>query len=352
VIAGAVAACLPLQAASAGLTFTLTPTGNAQADAGFAAASARWSAVFDDDITVNITAQFAPLNPPNVIGQTSVVDATYSYGTLVRPALVADATTADDASSTAALQAGASVNLLINRTSDNPNANKATPYLDNDAGLNNNVIRVTRANAKAIGLVAAHATGSDATISFNSALDFDFNPADGIDNDKLDFIGVATHELGHALGFISGIETLDALTALFGPIFGDNEYNFVRTMDLFRFSPQSLAHGIGVPDWTADTRDKFFSVDGGANLLDRFSTGVNFGDGRQNSHWKDDLGIGLMDPTTDFGDLMSISGADLRVLDIVGFDLVPEPAVLPALVAGLLTLRRPQARSIRLLKAS
>jgi len=28
-----------------------------------------------------------------------------------------------------------------------------------------------------------------------------------------------------------------------------------------------------------------------------YATGINFGDGRQASHWKDNLAIGLMDPT-------------------------------------------------------
>src|SRR5262249_45026703 len=45
--------------------------------------------------------------------------------------------------------------------------------------------------------------GPTPSIGFNSAFAFDFDPSNGIDPSKMDFDAVATHEIGHALGFTS-----------------------------------------------------------------------------------------------------------------------------------------------------
>src|SRR5262249_35491488 len=42
--------------------------------------------------------------------------------------------------------------------------------------------------------------GDPPSIGFNSAYKYDFDPSDGIDNDKLDFTALAEHEIGHLLG--------------------------------------------------------------------------------------------------------------------------------------------------------
>jgi hypothetical protein len=110
-----------------------------------------------------------------------------------------------------------------------------------------------------------------------------------------------------------------------GP-YGDDQFTFVSTLDLFRYSADSVAQGAGVIDWTADNRSKYFSIDGGATSIAAFATGVNFGDGRQASHWKDNLGLGIMDPTAARGELLAISANDIQALDVIGWNLaVPEP---------------------------
>ena len=70
------------------------------------------------------------------------------------------------------------------------------------------------ANAKALGIVPGDAPGIDATITFNSSVSFDFDPSDGITPGTTDIIGVATHEIGHAMGFVSGVDTVDTFTCL------------------------------------------------------------------------------------------------------------------------------------------
>ncbi|MCB1994584.1 MAG: PEP-CTERM sorting domain-containing protein [Rhodoferax sp.] len=119
-------------------------------------------------------------------------------------------------------------------------------------------------------------------------------------------------------------------------------------MDLFRYSSDSAL--LGVIDWTADARDKYFSVDGGATLGSRFSLGVNFGDGRQASHWKDNLFLGIMDPTSARGELLQISSGDVDAFDVIGWNVaaIPEPSTYALFGAGLgfvgwMTRRRRQA---------
>lgn len=302
---------------------------------GFLAAASRWEGSFSDNMNVNLDVAFAPLGP-NVLGSTAAAQSLFSYAS-VRAALNADRTSADDIAATAQLQPGGAFNLLLNRTSNSPNGSgSATPFLDNDGDANNSTIRISTADAKALGLRAGNNPASDASITFNSNFTFDFDPSNGIAANAFDFVGVATHEIGHALGFLSGVDILDNNSPpVSGPV-PDAVLTFVSTLDLFRFSTTSVGFGTGVFDWTADDRVKFFSVDGGTTPIAAFANGVNFGDGRQASHWKDNLGIGILDPTAAPGELLAISAIDLRAFDVIGYNLavVPEPSSLALLGVG------------------
>jgi hypothetical protein len=129
------------------------------------------------------------------------------------------------------------------------------------------------------------------------------------------------------------------------------------TLDLFRFATSMMPT---TPEqFTNFPRE--MSPDVEANFTDlvdayRMSTGANFGDGNQASHWKDDFIfndrqiyfgplIGVMDPTLPFGFIESISAADLRALELIGYDTVPEPGSMGILiVGGAMLLRRRNAR--------
>ena len=333
------------------LTFNFIPSAatSAQAIAGFTAAGNRWSSLFNDNMVVNINIDFSLLGA-GILGSTGSTMAFATY-TDYKNALTLDQTSADDASAVAHLQAGPGVNMLLNRTSNSPNgAGSATPFVDNDGDANNTMIRGTRANFKALGLVNPLAGASDASIRFSTAFTFDFDPSNGITAGAFDFVGVATHEIGHALGFISGVDILDGNSS--SSFFPDNAFTFVSPLDLFRFSTLSTSSG-NLIDWTADTRAKYFSVDGGVTNLGGFSTGRVQGDGQQASHWKDSLGLGIMDPTAARGELLAVTSLDAKAFDVIGYNLVaespiPEPStygLLGAIVlAGVVGWRRRQNR--------
>jgi hypothetical protein len=356
-IAGAV--LLVSASASQALTFNFTflASSTPQANQAFIDAGARWSALFSDNVTINMTVGTATLGA-GILASTGSARTLVSY-TDYRNALIADATSANDLLATSSLPGGSSFGMLINRTADSPNGSgNATPYVDNNGSANNSSIRLTNANAKALGLtptaqtVGVCASNCDASIQFGNSFTWDYNPNDGITPGAYDFVGIATHEIGHALGFISGVDILDINSpnpSTPGP-FNSDLFTYVAPLDLFRFSAQSAASG--VIDWTADQRAKYFSINGGASAFNgvTFSTGQVFGDGRQNSHWKDNLGLGIMDPTAATGELLAISGNDIAGFDVIGWNLaaVPEPstyAMFALGIAGVLAQRRRKARA-------
>lgn len=146
---------------------------------------------------MNINVIFTTLSS-GIPGQSSQTESVLNYST-VRAALVADAKSANDIIAAGSLS-DSSIPLYINGTRDNSNGSGSlTPYLDNN-GANKTSVRITTANQKAPGLLAANATGVDASITFNSNFSFDFNPTDGITAGQYDFVGIASHEIGHALG--------------------------------------------------------------------------------------------------------------------------------------------------------
>lgn len=315
-----------------------------QAQQGFTDAAARWSALLDDDVTVNLTVGFNPLDP-GILGQARSAQQLYSYDTF-RTALAADIRSGYDTRAVGSLASGSTFGMLLNRTANSPaGAGSATPFVDNDGDANNAAVRIATAQAKALGLAPTPPalTGClgpcDGFIQFSSNYRFDFDAHDGISADAFDFVGVAAHEIGHALGFISGVDVLDFNSS--APDFhGDSEFTYVSGMDLFRYSMDSAA--AGVLDWTADARAKYLSLDGGLTPVAPFSTGIVHGDGRQASHWKDDLFIGLMDPTAGMGELLQITQNDLLAMDVIGWDVpaIPEPGTAAMLAGGLLLVGR------------
>lgn len=326
-------------AAYAQLTFNLvySPSIDPLALAGFQAAANRWSSVLKDPVTVTLNIGFTNLGA-SILGSTSLTQGGFSYNT-VKTALTADRTSANDNLAVSSLQPGSTFGMLLNRTSNSPNGSgSATPFFDNDGDANNSTIRLTLANARALGLYMPTGGLNDATIQFNSTFAFDFDPTNGISAGQIDFVGIATHEIGHALGFVSGVDILDSNSPPNNGPFADNQFTYVSPLDLFRFSTDSRALGSGVIDWTADNRTKYFSIDGGNTSLGTFSTGTTFGDGRQASHWKDNQNLGIMDPTAAYGELLSMTQLDLTAFDVIGWDLaaVPEPATTALAGVGLL----------------
>jgi hypothetical protein len=310
---------------------------SAEALAGFQAGADLWEALLLDPVTVRIDIAMRDFGAgnENIIGQAGSYFAPDVAYADYRAAFAADAQSPADFATLATLPLGPTYQRLINQTND-------TPEVDGDFYATwvhtEAEIYVNRANAKALGLLAGNAGGPDADIEFNTAFAFDFDRSDGINPFQMDFIGVAAHEIGHALGFISIVDYIDTVPGL------ATDFKHLP-LDFLRYSAESEAQGL--TDVGGGTVDKYLLIDGTSIAM---STGVNLGDGQQASHYKDNLGLGMMDPTASFGELRAITANDLLAFDAIGWNLiaVPEPSTLGlGLGLGALALAARRRRTRR-----
>jgi hypothetical protein len=161
------------------------------------------------------------------------------------------------------------------------------------------------------------------SIGFNSAFSFDFNPDDGIDAGKTDFVGVVVHEIGHMLGFQSRVGGKETDTTPEDYIVGP------AILDFFRFRPgvDLSTFGTGERILTTGGDQVFFGGGGSFGLSTGNPRGEN-GDQAQASHWKDDTGqfgtgthIGLMDPTASRARRYELTRSDLEAFDRFGWNI-------------------------------
>ncbi len=306
-------AALDLQQPQTGLKIVLRGTtqldGFPAAKNAFIKAAQTWEALIKTPITIVIDVDYGPTQfgqpyEPNTIGSTQaqILVGNTNYQA-VREALRARASSTQE-------------NVLYNSL---PNTTVPTD-IGSTAGVS-----APSPLFRALGFISPTANpdaeqpqyGPPPSIGFNSAIGFDFDPANGIDANKVDFDSLAFHEIGHVLGFASaaGAKELDP-----------NAQLVVTLWDLFRFRP-----GVTAPTFATAQRilssggDQVF-FDGGSELA--FSTArpdTTGGDGRQASHWKDDSltgrYIGVMDPELKLGDRNLITANDLRAADAIGYQL-------------------------------
>ena len=324
-LAAVLSRAAPVEAAS--FNFTYAPGATLEQMLGFEVAANVWSNFLVDDVEVNLFVDIvdSSLLPTNVIGGSLPgVNPWYNYGEF-RSALQNDITSNDD------VTAYDNLNLYTYQSgASNPNADRYRVAFErgNSYWYNQN-LTLTNANAKALGLRPTHDNALDGYIvmsdlsNYSVNWDYNYRRNSSVESDALDYASVAIHEIGHALGFISGIDS--ALVSEANGTFQQNLDRLFRTtsLDLYRYSKWSNNKG-----WLdlAVGPKSYLSIDGGDTALADFSRGnQNFGlgsDGFQGSHWKQQGNeIGIMDPLIFTGERREVKAPDLQAFDIIGWDL-------------------------------
>lgn len=319
-------------AAALDIVFTVDPAYGMSTAAltGFEAAAALWESRLYDPVTVSITIGAYDFGPDraNIIGGASPTYYDFAYGQY-RSAYEADVGSDVDAAVLTTLSTETTYQRFVNNVSPGWNF-----FLDSSRFITSHpTVRMAGANAKALGLSLGVAGTEDATIEFNSSIAFDYDRSDGIAPGTMDFVGVAAHELGHALGFTSIVNDVDS---------GQQFMTVLPSMpmDFIRFSAQSeqwAVQDVSIEKAMA-TQRRYLKI-GDTNIP--MSTGLLNGDGYQASHFLNGgiagQAFGIMDPTLALGETLSISDYDLLVFDAIGWDIVavPEPTTGTTALAGL-----------------
>ncbi|MEB3293827.1 MAG: NF038122 family metalloprotease [Synechococcales bacterium] len=235
-------------------------------------------------------------------------------------------------------------------------------------------VLMTRANGKALGLLQPTDRGYDGLDGYillsdlsgysalingtrqqitwaNSNTDFSgsfSNVSSAPTGTRLDMLSVIMHEMGHILGYVSGVDQGWSYSTIDTTLNGHFDYlasvheriDYTSPLDFFRMSDHSIAWSTDdyyVHDMSAGGfgDPKYFTVDKGVTRLAEYASGTfsdgsdSGGDGQQASHWRNsttNIGginyrVGLMGPSLRLGSKPWIGHLDLRALDVIGWDL-------------------------------
>lgn len=303
--------------------FSYAPGTTLEQAIGIEMAGGIWASHLSDDVTVNVYLQTASDLPTTVVGGALPgLEARYKFKDF-RGDFGSDKTSLDDVVADGSLP---------------EKDDKFTLRLSGN-GKNSEVkdiqqINLTRANAKALGIIGSNDSALDGVVVMNTLagkpVTWNYDFTGNIQSNQLDYLSVAVHEMGHNLGFISGADDPGLISVVTENAEQDkpkeikaSNMEYVNVLDLFRYSTASALNGM--PDISINGDNKYFSITKGVTGLADFAKGKSTnlgGDGYQGSHWKQqDNPVGIMDPVVRAGQTRSISTLDRRAMDIIGWDL-------------------------------
>ena len=186
------------------------PTLSAHPEAQAAAqrAAEYWESVLFDPIVVHLDIEMTTdvFEDDKSLGSTTSSSVTFYYPD-VRERLINDAAADEQIVSRLPLPEDLRFDLP-------PGISTVSPL---PGALKEPAIRLNRANALALGFSQLPGDESlfeagiivDGYVRLNSDIDFDFDSSDGINQAESDFEGVTIHEIGHALGFVSAMDSIE-----------------------------------------------------------------------------------------------------------------------------------------------
>jgi hypothetical protein len=279
--------------------------------AAFGAAAQFFQNTYSDPVTVNITVSWGTVGDPATVGRSPVTGGAaslfnwtnYNYAPLYT-ALTNDAKSASDFTSIASGTVGSA----------------------NPAGANAQY-SIPTAEAKALGLAVtrAYPTNTDGWVGFANTTNWNFSLTNRAIAGKDDFVGTAEHEISEVMGRTTQI--------------ANTNWPYSLPFDLFRYT------GPNTRSFNPTAGGVRFSINNGTNLLTAFNSDPAGGD---RSDWATNNPPDAYDYTGGTGSQLGVSQDGITTLDVIGWDLVPEPtsfALLGSSLTGLAIVRIRQRRS-------
>jgi Ca2+-binding RTX toxin-like protein len=310
--------------------FSYAPGTTLQQMMGFEMAGRIWSTYLTDNVTVNLHVEMTDRLGSNVLGGSIPrLNAKQDFKPF-RDSLFADSVSADD-------------RLAMNAVNDKEIDAWFDLYEDSNANsgssLHTNRMNITSANSKALGITLKKGTGDqlDGYILMNKLANqsaqwnYDYTRSSQASTNSVDFLSTILHEMGHVLGFASSVDRSGWVNSRVRSNNERKDYEsnikeriqHATPLDLFRYSTES-----GINRDFSVGGNIFLSLNQGQQSIASFSSGKDTtagGDGSQSSHWKGTPGsTGIMDPTLGLAERASIAAIDLRVLDVIGWNLASQ----------------------------
>ncbi|MBR8829086.1 MAG: NF038122 family metalloprotease [Gomphosphaeria aponina SAG 52.96 = DSM 107014] len=194
---------------------------------------------------------------------------------------------------------------LNNLTGDN----NSYDMMVNSNVTSENKLQITYANAMAGSQTTKYNNKLHGAIVFNDSSNINWNYDDEVAEDEADLVSTIAHEIGHNLGFVSGLSTQG------------QENEFRSSLDLYRYSEESLAEG--AIEFTKG-KETFFCIDcaDGSGTAIPGANGIDEGA----SHWFEGVS-GLMEGHNLFGERLEAEKIDLIAMDVIGYDLTGKSKV-------------------------